>query len=160
MEALYWKYRPDAVRLGYLLTQDEQAAEDIAQEAFIRVFARLGDLRHPDSFLAYLRRTVTNLSRDFHRKADRERAALQTVGRLEERERTSWPEAESGCLLRAVLELPHRQSLAIILRHCEGLSERETADVLQSSVSAVKSLTNRGLAALRRNLEGNDVRPH
>ncbi|HEX2196344.1 MAG TPA: sigma factor, partial [Actinomycetota bacterium] len=57
-----------AVRLAYLVTGDEQQAQDIAQEAFVRIAGRFQDLRSPDAFPAYLRTTVLNLARGHLRR--------------------------------------------------------------------------------------------
>lgn len=157
LERLFEAHRQDAVRLAFLLTGNAHTAEDVAQEAFIRVFARFGDLRDADAFLAYLRRTVINLSKDHHRKVKRERTAIEAFSRLETQEAGSELPEEQGRILATAATLPRRQFVAIVLRYCEGLTEMETADVLQSSVSAVKSLTSRGLATLRRSLEESDA---
>jgi DNA-directed RNA polymerase specialized sigma24 family protein len=50
LEALYRRHGPEAVRLAYLLTGDREVAEDLAQEAFVRVARRLTGLRNADSF--------------------------------------------------------------------------------------------------------------
>src|SRR2546425_13079151 len=75
--ALYVTHAPDALRLGYLLTGDRTLAEDLAQEAFVRMFGRFRDLRNPDAFGAYLRKTVVNLSRSHFRRVRVERAYVQ-----------------------------------------------------------------------------------
>ena len=54
--------------MAYLLTGDLALSEDLVQEAFIRVAGRLGHLRDPDKFPAYLRRTVLNLTRMHFRR--------------------------------------------------------------------------------------------
>jgi RNA polymerase sigma factor (sigma-70 family) len=54
---------------------------------------------------------------------------------------------------RALARLPHRQRAALVLRYCEDLSEQQTAEVLQTSVKAVKALVTRGLATLRQREE-------
>lgn len=58
---LYARHAPGAVRLAFLVTGDREAAQDIAQDAFIKVAGRFRHLRFPDAFDAYLRRTVINL---------------------------------------------------------------------------------------------------
>jgi hypothetical protein len=63
IEDLYRLHSRDARRLAYLLTGSKDAAEDITQDAFIRVIGRLGHLRDPTAFGPYLRRTVVNVAR-------------------------------------------------------------------------------------------------
>src|SRR5256714_7912858 len=74
LDDLYRRHAPDAARLAYLLTGDRALAEDLMQDAFVRMFGRFRDLRNPDAFGAYLRRTIVNLSRSHFRRAKVERA--------------------------------------------------------------------------------------
>src|SRR6058998_3162610 len=81
---LYLRHAHDAVRLAYLLTGDRALAEDLVQDAFVRLAGRLVHLRDPCAFDAYLRRTVVNLSRSHFRRKKVERAYLQRAGRAVE----------------------------------------------------------------------------
>src|SRR6184192_809214 len=74
---LYLRHADDAVRLAYLLTGDRDLAEDLVQDAFVRLAVRLVHLRDPDAFHAYLRRTVVNLSHSHFRRKKVERAYLE-----------------------------------------------------------------------------------
>src|SRR5438105_4353777 len=74
---LYVRHADDAVRLAYLLTGDRALAEDLVQDAFVRLAGRLVHLRDPDAFDAYLRRTVVNLSNSYFRRKKVERAYLE-----------------------------------------------------------------------------------
>lgn len=151
---LYWRHASDAVRLAFLITGDQHAAEDIVQDAFIRLFGRFQDLRKPDAFETYLRRTIVNLSRDRFRrlKLERDYASLEAhtsrqvdvASQVEDRE----------VIRRALQSLPHRQRVALVLRFYGDLSEEDTAEVLQCSVAAVKSLVSRGTASLNERMRG------
>lgn len=151
-EELYATHGRDAVRLAYLLTGNRAEAEDLAQEAFVRILGRFGDLRKPEVFRAYLMRTVTNLARSGFRRREveqRHRRALATTD-----DGIGGPDlAERDEMARALAGLPHRQRVALVLRYCEDLSERQTAELMQTSVKAVKALVTRGLAALRQREE-------
>ncbi|HEX2296210.1 MAG TPA: SigE family RNA polymerase sigma factor [Actinomycetota bacterium] len=148
LEGLYSEHVRGAVRLAFLMTGDEQQAQDIAQEAFVRVAGRFHDLRDPDAFPGYLRTTVVNLARGHLRKLRVQRDYLKRAGAREEEVPRDDAEGRDE-LWRALQTLPHRQRAALVLRYYEDLSERQTADVLGCSVSAVKSLVTRGLEALR-----------
>lgn len=146
---LYVRHGPAAQRLAFLLTGDRAQAEDLVQEAFVRVVGRFGHLRVPDAFGTYLRRTIVNLHTSQLRRKRLERAWL-------ERERRSAAPppitTEIGArdeLWRAVLALPPRQRTAVVLRFYEDLSERETADVLRCSPAAAKALVARAMETLR-----------
>lgn len=151
LEALYRAHASDFVRLAYVLTGDPHVAEDVAHEAFVRAGRKLFGLRDPERARGYLYRTVVNLCRGRGRKLARERAA---TARLPRPERTALPEpVEHDALWDALLGLPLRQRTALFLRYYQDLSEVQTAETLGCSLSAVKSLVNRGLAELRATVE-------
>lgn len=149
LEELYERHAPDAYRLAYLLTGDRPLAEDLVHEAFIKVAGRLGHLRKPDAFHAYLRRTVLNLSRMHFRRRRVEQAYLRReTPAVEVGDPTLELDARDD-LWRELQRLPYRQRAAIVLRYYEGLTDRETADVLRCRPGTVRSLLSRGLSELR-----------
>ena len=154
---LFRRHCADAVRLAYLLTGDGHLAEDLTQDAFVRSFGRFQDLRRPEAFASYLRRTVVNLSTDHFRRLQRERAHSDRERRREAEEDVHLSRVDARDeLLHALQALPPRQRAAVVLRHCEGLPEQEVADVLGTSVGAVNSLVMRGLTTLRGQMRGGD----
>jgi len=146
---LYARHLGGAVGLAYLLTGDRHLAEDLAQEAFVRLAGRFGHLRNPDAFEPYLRRTVVNLFTSHLRRRRLERAYLRSeAGRPEPA--TPGPDVGLTDELWATLQrLPERQRAAVVLRFYEDLSEREVAGVLGCSVPAAKSLVARAMETLR-----------
>lgn len=153
-EVLYQLHARDAMSLAYLLTGDRDLAEDIMQEAFVRVGRRFADIRREDVFPAYLRRVVVNLVRSHARRSLVARRNLHRVVADPTTEATS--SLEKGELWQALGLLPHRQRSALLLRFAEDLSEREVADLLGTSEKAVRSLVSRGREALREQLGGTD----
>lgn len=160
LEALYDAHIAGLTRLAYLMTGDLHRAEDLAQDAFVRVAGRFHDVRSADAFGAYLRRTVVNLCNGYFRRLKVERDYLA-------RERTRCTSIEQ-CLpdiegreeiLAALEQLPGRQRAAVVLRYYEDLSEQQTADLLHCSVGAVKSLVNRATGSLRASLDSGGGRP-
>lgn len=154
---LYQQHAADAVQLAYLLTGNKHLAEDLAQDAFVRLFGRFQELRNPEAFGAYLRRTIVNLSRDHFRRLQRERSLSrrQRSSDGEEDDRLSRVDAHDE-LFQALQTLPPRQRAAVVLRFCESLSEHETAEILETSVGAVNSLVSRGLTTLRKQVRSED----
>src|ERR671917_97236 len=73
---LYRANARSAVRLAYLMTGDRELAEDLAQEAFVRVAGRWRDLRKPEVFRAYLFKAVVNLTNSHWRRKRVERGYL------------------------------------------------------------------------------------
>lgn len=133
LAGLYEQHAPAALRLAYLLTSDHGLAEDLVQDAFVRVIGRFGQLRDEMGFDAYLRRTVVNLS-----CGTRPRARVESE-RVEERDE----------LWRRLDSVAPRQRAALVLRYYEDLSDEQAAQVLGCSTRALRSLTSRGLQALR-----------
>lgn len=154
MDTLFRNHASDALRLAYLLTGSRELAEDVTQEAFIRVAGRYIDIREPDAFPAYLRRTVVNLTKDHYRRASREQALLRRYRSEPSSQETATSAVEQRQdLIRLLQSLPPRQRAAVILRHCFALSEKDVAEALNTSIPAAKSLISRGLSSLRKRAE-------
>lgn len=154
LATLYAQHAPKAGRLAFLLLGDKNAAEDLVQEAFIRVAGRLTMLRRPEAFEGYLRQTVVNLARSHVRRKIRDRSISERVGQ-ERIDHAMIPDlTQSDSIARGLRSLPYRQRAAIVLRFYLDLSETETAEVLGCAVGTVKSSVHRGLQALRTDMEG------
>jgi RNA polymerase sigma-70 factor (sigma-E family) len=147
---LYALHAPASVRLAYLLTGDPALAEDLVQEAFVKVAGRFADIREPQAFEAYLRRTVVNLARMHFRRRRLERAHLEReAGRPPVT--SDLPDVASRQDMKeALLALPERQRAAIVLRFYEDMSELQIAEALRCRPGTVKSLLARGVEGLRR----------
>jgi RNA polymerase sigma-70 factor (sigma-E family) len=154
---LFVRQVPRAVAIAYLMTGDRGIAEDLAQEAFIRLTGRFRHIRSPDAFDAYLRRTVVNLSISYLRRRRVERAYLERERRRPAASAETLPDVgRREELWSVLLELTGRQRAALVLRYYEDLSERQTAEILGTSVTAVRSLVSRGIEALRGRIRGED----
>ncbi len=157
LEDLYVRHAPAAVRLAFLITSDRDLAQDLAQEAFVRVAGRFHHLRVPDAFDAYLRRTVVNLATSSLRRRRVERAYLEREGGRPAPASTL-PDVGVRDQLRAALRrLPSRQRAAVVLHYYEDLSEQQVADALRCSVPAARSLVSRAMETLRREIGREDV---
>jgi RNA polymerase sigma-70 factor (sigma-E family) len=154
LEEEYLRNAGAAIRFAYLLTGDREMAQDLAQEAFVRVASRLRHVRAMDQLDAYLRSTIVNLFRSSLRRGRLERAFLErerSAGETTAVHRDS--PAERDDVWRAMRRLPHRQRAAVVLRHYEDLSERDAALILGCSVRALNSLIVRAMTTLRAELE-------
>lgn len=146
---LYVRHGRAAIRLAYFLTGDRELAEDVVQDAFVKVAGRFRYLREPDAFDAYLRRAIVNLVVSHLRRLGLERRELARQRSEPMPDHVDADVAERDAMWRALQALPARQRAAVVLRYYEDLSERETADILRCSVAAANQLVRRGLAALR-----------
>jgi RNA polymerase sigma-70 factor (sigma-E family) len=150
---LYAAHARDGIRLAFLLTGDRALAEDLVQDAFVRLVGRLRHLREPNAFGAYLRRTIVNLATSHLRHRRVERAYLERVAAAPSPATTNNDELDET-MHRVLLGLPQRQRAAIVLRFYEDLSDVQTAAILGCSPGTVRSLVSRGMKTLREGLEG------
>ncbi|MGI8706731.1 MAG: RNA polymerase sigma factor [Actinomycetota bacterium] len=150
LASLYEDHAARAFRLAYLLTGDRDLAEDLVQDAFLRLIGRFADLRNPESFDVYLRRTIVTLSYGLFRRRRTERAYLARERGLAGRTTNVFPDVErKDELWTQMQKIAPRQRAALVLRYYEDLSEQQTADVLGCSLRTVKSLVTRGIQAMR-----------
>lgn len=154
LDRLYAEHATPALRFAFLLVGDAHLAEDLVQDAFVRMFGRFRHLRDPGAFGPYLNRTIVNLARDHFRRRQVEARHLENE-RSDVQSSTSLPDvAQHRVLIGALQTLPVRQRAAVIMRHHQDLSERQVADALECSLGAAKALIARGMEALRKELEG------
>jgi RNA polymerase sigma-70 factor (sigma-E family) len=151
LEEAYLRNAPAALRFAYFLTGDREQAEDLVQEAFVRVAGRFGHLRMDDRFDAYLRRTIVNLFTSGLRRRRLERRWMEREAQPSAR--VTAPAADESAARDDVWvrlqALPARQRAAVVLRYYEDLSEEETATLLGCSVGAVNQLVVRATRTLR-----------
>ena len=128
------------VRVAYLLTGSSAVAEDLVQDAFVRLHRHWDGVRQPS---AYLRVTVVNGCSAHHRRNRRERSHFPELV-------TDTVVPETPVVLDALSELPYRQRAALVLRFYEDRPDSEIAQALGCRPATVRSLVHRGLATLRK----------
>ena len=138
---LYEREWPSLIRVAYLLTSSRSTAEEIVQDAFVRLQATRTAVHNP---AAYLRTVVVNACRDVHRH----RAVVA-------RNPLPAPEpvmADHDEMFDALAQLPWRQQAALVLRFHVDLAEPDIAVALGCRPATVRSLIHRALATLRKDL--------
>jgi RNA polymerase sigma factor (sigma-70 family) len=143
--ALYHDEYLGLVRLAYLILGSREQAEEIVQDAFVRLHGRWLRVENPGG---YLRISVINGCRDARRRLLRYRAREP---RLAVRAET-WDAPDE--LSDAMAALPVRQRTVLVLRYYGGLNEAEIAETLRIRPGTVKSSLHRALRRLRRELTG------
>ncbi|HEX7276265.1 MAG TPA: SigE family RNA polymerase sigma factor [Acidimicrobiales bacterium] len=152
--ALYRDYAADLLEMLWVFVGDKATAEDLVQEAFIRLHRAWPRIEDRDGTRAYLRAIAFNLARSgFRRKvvALRHRPAGPTHGASPEvdvvlRE----DQVEVAAALR---RLPARQRQCVVLRYWTELPPPQIAAELDISLNSVKTHLRRGLAAMEKELE-------
>ncbi len=147
-QRFYAQHFVSTVRLARLLTGAPDAAEDIAQDAFVKVYRYAETSQRPiTNPTALLRTTTVNLCRTWHTGQRRATARMARHG-PDATSLTEW-ERELDASLR---RLPHEQRAVIVLRYWLAMSEAEIADALDCRPGTVKSRHARALRTLRKEL--------
>ena len=153
IEELVVKYQKQIYAFVYRIVHDTEEAKDLTQKTFLKLFNAIGGFRKEASFKTWLYQIAMNTSLS-HLKQNKHRtgeAELQEAiigseaGALSlvlEKERMDY-------LRKALGELPERQKLAVILRTYEGLSCKETAEVMGCSEGTVKAHYHSAVKGLR-----------
>jgi len=160
-ELLLNKYRRPVVSYLRRMVQNQAVAEELAQEAFLRVYRARGSYEPAAKFTTWLFRIATHLAlnslRDgkHHRREQSvdgdgsERQPLQLADERSNPEEQLVAEARLDAVRRAVAALPEKQRAAVLLHKYEGMDYAQIADALGCSISAVKSLLFRAYESLR-----------
>ncbi|NMC80589.1 MAG: RNA polymerase sigma factor [Chloroflexi bacterium] len=158
LEVLVARYQTRAVRTAYLITHDEQLAEDVAQETFVQVYQRIGQFDELRPFQPYFLRSVANAALNAVQKdskcdpvgLDSDVALLDA---LFTQAMTIETQVEYRQLKQEVASrlasLPPRQRAAIVLRYYLEMSEKEMAESLTTPPGTVKWLLNTARESLR-----------
>jgi RNA polymerase sigma-70 factor, ECF subfamily len=143
-------------RVVWRLLKGHRDAEDLAQEAFLRLWQNPSQIRNPDGLRSWLVRTASNLANDRFRARpllDIEHAehvadgALPPDGQMDH----TWVTTRMD---EAIATLPERQKLALLLVQFEHMSNRAAAEVMEISVDALESLLSRARRNLKEALAG------
>jgi RNA polymerase sigma factor (sigma-70 family) len=134
------------VRHAYFLCGDPSLAQDLVQDAFVRVAGRLGHV-HGD-LGPYLRKSIVNLFTSSLRRRRLEREWVRRHAPIPSQEPAHDP-SDRDEMWRTLQALPERQRAALVLRFYEDLSEREAARIMGCSQRALNSLVVRALQTLR-----------
>lgn len=149
------------VRLASIFCDDREAAEDLVQEAFVRLHRSAHRIRDRERAPAFLRSIVINLARDSNRRglmSLRHRASTVQPSSTEHVE-TDAIDAADREMIDLIRSLPERQRACVVLRFYLEMRESEIAETLGISKNSVKTHCRRGLAALEAALGDREVMP-
>lgn len=148
---LVLRYQHLAWKTAYRFLRDAMEAEDVAQDAFLRILKAAPRYRTKANFRAYFYQVLTHLCIDSSRKRKPLSSAdnIQEVADLSPNPTENLIEKERRAQVRQALDiLPPNQKAAIILKHYEGLSYAEIAQILGVTPKAVEGLISRAGASL------------
>jgi RNA polymerase sigma-70 factor (ECF subfamily) len=169
-QELVRRYEQKLYNFGLRMCGDVYDAEDLVQETFLNVFRYLKDFRHETKFKNWLYRVATSACIKKRRKSkfapERELSLEEFVPSEEAQAATNVPdwarmplvqllsEELSNVIKEAILSLPEKYRLVIVLRDLEGFSTAETAQILNLKPSNVKVRLHRARLFLRDKLKG------
>jgi RNA polymerase sigma-70 factor, ECF subfamily len=165
---LVQKYRRQIINFMYRMAHNSAAAEDLAQEVFLRVYRSRANYEPSAKFTTWLYRIATNLGVNYARDTRHERP--ENVVNLDEADTETGqapdladktPNVEEEILRRERLAaikakveaLPERQKMAVLMHKYQQMDYRQIAEVLKLSESATKSLLFRAYETLRTELK-------
>ena len=141
--------RPRLFRTACLLCGDPHRAEDVVQDALVRLYAAWDRVARMDNIDGYVRRIIVNADySDRRRPWRRERATEPRDVPLD----PGFPPEDADAIRAALRALPPGQRRVIVLRHIWNLTIEETAEELRISTGTVKSQSADAVAALRKTL--------
>ena len=153
LDGLFRAHATPLLRLAVVLTGDQRLAEDLVQEAFVRLH-RSGARPAVGTELAYLRRTVVNLSHGHHRRLRIARSHPPDPPRVAAAAEVDAVRHDGQRrVAEAVQGLPRRQRDCVVLHYFADLTDAEIADALGISAGSVKTHLHRARAALAHVLE-------
>ena len=153
LDHLFREHATPLLRLAVVLTGDRPLAEELVQEAFVRLH-RTGRAPALGAERAYLRRTVINLSHSHHRHLRVVRSTRQErVDDAAPAEQHAVTRDAQERVAAAIRALPVRQRDCIVLRFYEDLSDTQIAEALGLSPGSVKTHLHRARTALATHLE-------
>jgi len=139
------------MRLAWLLAPDRAAADDLLQSALLRAYRRWHRIeRDPE---AYVRRALVTVAIDERRRPWRRETSVPSVPKRADSADQTVAVDDAELLRRALMSLPAGQRAAVVLRHREGLSAAQAAQLLGCSEGAARSQASRGLDKLRVSLQ-------
>jgi RNA polymerase sigma-70 factor (ECF subfamily) len=165
---LVQKYRRPMMNFMFRMAHNAAAAEDLAQEVFLRVYRSRAGYEASAKFTTWLYRIATNLAVNYARDTRHERPeAMVSLDEPDEESGTTMDVADSSltaeqtilrrermeAIRKKVQALPERQRMAVIMHKYQQLDYRQIAEVLKLSESATKSLLFRAYETLREQLK-------
>lgn len=149
-------------RVAVHITGDRDDADDVVQEAFIRAWQRMGELRDPGAVVGWLVRVVQNAARDRLRARKRSGSGARAgsgpdpeldPGSASARPDRALADAErDAAVRRAVMALSEKHRVVLLLHEVDGMTAAEIGALLGIATGTVESRLSRGRAGLAKRL--------
>lgn len=151
---LVTRYYKPVYRMVWRMMNGNAETEDVAQEAFVKLWQNPAQIREAKALKGWLMRVASNLAIDRLRR--RAHADIDAIAEVADPRQVTGAELEERAVTarvnQAIASLPERQKLAVTLVYFEGMSNISAASVMDISVEAIESLLTRGKRTLRESL--------
>lgn len=155
-DAIFKQYYKPLCQFSYSFIKDQDTAENLVQEVFVKLWEKRESMTNIDNLLSYLMGMVRNQSIDFLRK-EKTNSKIYNQLRPENSENTTEEQISKNefeeKLLKSILNLPERCRTAIEMSRFDGFSNKEIAQKMEISVKGVEALIGRSLKLLRSELQ-------
>lgn len=136
---------PRTLAVTYAMTGDRGAAEELAQEAYVKAWSQWTKVSRYDQPAAWVRQVATRLTVSRWRRS---KVASSWLARNRTESLAPPPDETSTALVQALLQIPEAQRRAIVLHHLADLPVDEVARLERCPTGTVKARLSRGRAAL------------
>ncbi len=156
--ALYDRHRGLVYRTALAITTDEEAAADLLQDVFLRLYRFGSRLDSQRPLQPWLYRTTANLAYTWLKRRNLWLRSLKELAEALARERSSSPHRQAEVdeaweqVRRALGRIPPAQRVVVVLHYLDDLSVQEIAEILQIPVGTVKSRLHHGRLGMKREL--------
>lgn len=160
---LFEEFHDDLLRVAWRICGRPEVAEELCQEAFLRYYERRDRLPEGDEAKYWLIRVVKNLAFNYEKRQGREREAYRVYGRQprtesrNEGEKLLLVEESRESVRRALLEIPYKLRVALILKEYSGYPYVDIARILHISEGNVKIRVFRARQHLSKILQKGDI---
>jgi len=157
-EDIVKKYQGKVYNIALMLTKDSIQAEELSQQAFIKIWKKIGKFNFRSSFSTWLYRLVHNTYYDYLRSQAKRHQREVSIDRIYDIKSPDTPEKElqkdelKDLVKRALDKLPLKLRLVVIYYDLSGLSYSEIASISKRPIGTVKSQLFRGRKLLRKEL--------
>ena len=147
--ALYALYANELYRYAYAILRDRHAAEDAVQEACIKVYTNLQNIRKPDAVKAYFFKTLQNIAKTLLRRGAFTVCGAEIPENSPAPDNTESTASDRTDLQNALLHLSEEERQIVLLSAVAGFTSKEIAATVDLTAGAVRSKLSRSLEKLR-----------
>ncbi len=147
-EKLYNMFSPKVYRIAFMYAGNREEADEITSDVFVKIWRSASRFKWDSSLSTWIYRITVNTAIDYKKKKRLNLEELKEASFTHKNEERDF--LKDALVQDALMKLPPKQRIAIILTQIEGYSYKETSQIMSKSVKAIESLVQRGKSNLRK----------